>query len=99
MAGAAAQNQPDMAMSHEPMVATNMFEANEKDALESRRSINGSLIAPVEFEADLEGEEPTDEDLVTLPRISGKIPWVAYTIAFVELCERFGYYGCQALCT
>jgi POT family proton-dependent oligopeptide transporter len=99
MAGAAAQNQPDMAMSHEPMVATNMFEANEKDALESRRSINGSLIAPVEFEADLEGEEPTDEDLVTLPRISGKIPWVAYTIAFVELCERFGYYGCQALYT
>jgi len=46
----------------------------------------------------LVGEEPTEEDLATLPRVSGQIPWTAFTIAFVELCERFGYYGCQVLC-
>jgi POT family proton-dependent oligopeptide transporter len=100
MAAAAQQNQVDLAMSHEPKLATPMYEIDEKKALDHRRSTSDSLSAPpVEFEADLEGEEPTEEDLATLPRISGKIPWLTFTIAFVELCERFGYYGCQVLCT
>jgi POT family proton-dependent oligopeptide transporter len=37
--------------------------------------------------------EPTEEELHTLRRVSGPIPWTAFTIAFVELCERFSYYG------
>lgn len=41
---------------------------------------------------------PTDEELVNLRRVSGKIPWAAYTVAFVELCERFSYYGTTAVC-
>lgn len=99
MAAAAAQNQPDLAMSHEPKIETPLYEAKEKEALGIvRHSTDDSLPAPVEFEADLEGEEPTEEDLATLTRVSGKIPWTAFTIAFVELCERFGYYGCQVLC-
>jgi POT family proton-dependent oligopeptide transporter len=40
---------------------------------------------------------PTDEEMHTLRRVSGKIPWAAYTIAFVELCERFSYYGTTAV--
>ncbi|KAK6540231.1 hypothetical protein TWF694_009047 [Orbilia ellipsospora] len=36
---------------------------------------------------------PTEEELATLRRVAGKVPWAAYTIAFVELCERFSYYG------
>ncbi|EWC47154.1 hypothetical protein DRE_03523 [Drechslerella stenobrocha 248] len=36
---------------------------------------------------------PTEEELLTLRRVAGKVPWAAYTIAFVELCERFSYYG------
>lgn len=102
MAGAAAQNQVDMAMSNEPKLATPIYEVGEKEALGhlGRASTSDSLaLAPVvEFEADLEGEEPTEEDMATLRRVSGKIPWTAFTIAFVELCERFGYYGCQVLC-
>jgi POT family proton-dependent oligopeptide transporter len=101
MTTAAADNVPDLAMSHEPTAAPTMFESKEKEALAFGRhsSTSDSLIAPaVEFEADLEGEEPTEEELKTLKRVSGKIPWSAYTIAFVELCERFGYYGCQVLC-
>jgi POT family proton-dependent oligopeptide transporter len=43
-------------------------------------------------------EYPTAQDLKTLRRKSGKIPWTAYTIAFVELCERFSYYGTTAVC-
>lgn len=33
--------------------------------------------------------EPTMEEMKTLRRVSGKIPWQAYTITFVEFCERF----------
>lgn len=36
---------------------------------------------------------PTEEDLVTLRRVSAHIPAKLFTIAFVELCERFSYYG------
>ncbi|KAF2729758.1 MFS peptide transporter-like protein Ptr2 [Polyplosphaeria fusca] len=95
MSGAAAQNQPDMALSHEPAT---LFEADEKAALSNvhRTSTSPSV---VEFDADLVGEEPTEEELRTLHRVSGKIPWSAYTIAVVELCERFGFYGCQVLYT
>jgi POT family proton-dependent oligopeptide transporter len=35
---------------------------------------------------------------MTLRRVSGKIPWTAYTIALVEMCERFSYYGTTAVC-
>jgi POT family proton-dependent oligopeptide transporter len=100
MSGAAGQNQVDLAMSHEPKLATPMYEIGEKEAL-ARNSTGDSLrAAPVaEFEADMVGEEPTAEELLTLPRVSGKIPWTAFTIGFVELCERFGYYGCQVVCT
>ncbi|KAF2155201.1 putative peptide transporter [Myriangium duriaei CBS 260.36] len=35
----------------------------------------------------------SEEDLQNLRRVSGKITWIAFTIAVVELCERFSYYG------
>jgi len=100
MTSAAAQNAPDMAMSHEPKVGTPLYEVGEIQALSHSDTTGSHQLEPaVEFDADLEGEEPTAEELVTLRRVSGKIPWTAFTIAFVELCERFGYYGCQVLYT
>lgn len=47
---------------------------------------------------DDEFETSTEEDLATLRRVSGQTPWTAYTVAFVELCERFSYYGTTAVC-
>lgn len=44
-----------------------------------------------------DGEEPTMEEMKTLRRVSGKIPWTAWTITFVEFCERFSYYGTTAV--
>jgi POT family proton-dependent oligopeptide transporter len=41
---------------------------------------------------------PTDEEFHTLRRVPDKISWAAYTVAFIELCERFSYYGTQVLC-
>ena len=72
-----------------------------------RSSINYAMGAPTELPADSpvsesepdtlvgpNGEQyPTTEERRTLRRVYGKIPWTAYTIAFVELCERFSYYG------
>ncbi|KAK0635785.1 POT family-domain-containing protein [Bombardia bombarda] len=42
---------------------------------------------------------PTEEELRTLRRVPDKIPMSIYTIAFVELCERFSYYGTTAVFT
>jgi len=47
---------------------------------------------------EIEGEYPTEEELHTLRRVSDKIPWKAYTLAFIELCERFSYYGTTVVC-
>ncbi|KAI1371289.1 PTR2-domain-containing protein [Hypoxylon crocopeplum] len=40
---------------------------------------------------------PTKEELETLRRVKGPINWIIYTIAFIELCERFAYYGTTAV--
>lgn len=43
-------------------------------------------------------ERPTKAEERTLRRVPGKVPWIAYTIAFVELCERFSFFGTTAVC-
>lgn len=44
-------------------------------------------------------EMPTEEELQTLRRVSGKISWSAYSVAICELAERFSYYGSSVLYT
>lgn len=41
---------------------------------------------------------PTEEELTTLRRTHGKVSWLIYSIGFVEMCERFAYYGTTAVC-
>jgi dipeptide/tripeptide permease len=41
--------------------------------------------------------KPTPEELETLRRVPGTLPWIAYTICFVEFAERASYYGVQSL--
>lgn len=82
--------QAELAKGHEPKVATPVYEKTlqlgEVSAAHDAAS-NDTL-----------REIPTDEELMTLPRVSGPIPWTAFTIAFVEGCERFSYYGTTAVC-
>ncbi|EFQ34923.1 POT family protein [Colletotrichum graminicola] len=40
---------------------------------------------------------PTEEELLTLRRVHGKVDWLIYSIGFVEMCERFAYYGTTAV--
>ena len=59
-----------------------------------------SIAEPSIVSADDEWpDKPTDEELSTLRRVSGPIMWSMWTIAFVELCERFSYYGSSVLYT
>ena len=41
---------------------------------------------------------PTAEELLTLRPVRGKIEWIIYTIAIVEMVERFSYYGTTTIC-
>jgi hypothetical protein len=41
----------------------------------------------------LDDDEPTVEELTTLRRVPDRLPWSAFLVAVVELCERFAYYG------
>ncbi|KAF1963260.1 peptide transporter-like protein PTR2 [Byssothecium circinans] len=41
----------------------------------------------------LDDNEPTPHDLAILPKVADKLPWGAFLVAVVELCERFAYYG------
>jgi proton-dependent oligopeptide transporter, POT family len=71
-----------------------VFSAEEKKL--GRGSIDvGKPHAAVDIDdaSDITDVEPNEEELQSLRRVSGKIPWQAFTIAFVELCERFSYYG------
>ena len=40
-----------------------------------------------------EGDGPTEEERITLRHVSDKLPWSAFLVAVIELCERFTYYG------
>ncbi|KAF8878530.1 peptide transporter PTR2A, partial [Infundibulicybe gibba] len=57
-----------------------------------------------DIERELDGvhdglEFPTEYERATLRRVSDSIPWNAYLIGFVELAERFSFYGCQVVFT
>lgn len=40
-----------------------------------------------------DGDEPSDDEKHVLRHIGEKLPVSAFLVAFVELCERFTYYG------
>lgn len=97
----------EVARSH---VASHEAHLNEKKSLDKELAISPSIQeVPASKEvggsstggddAHLHHELPTEGELTELRRVAGPIPWTAYTVAFVELCERFSYYGTTAVCT
>ncbi|KLT43964.1 PTR2-domain-containing protein [Cutaneotrichosporon oleaginosum] len=44
-------------------------------------------------------EFPTEEEVAHLHRIPDRIPWATYLVAYIELAERFSYYGCTVVFT
>lgn len=71
---------------------------NEKKPAVDELTIDSAPQIAYGTDDDIDKTSPTNEELANLRRVSGKIPWTAYTVAFVELCERFSYYGTTAVC-
>lgn len=73
----------------------------KKDASEpsvvSPAKTNETTMAASTIDDD-ELERPTEAEEQCLRRVSGKVPWMAYSIAFVEMCERFSFFGTTAVC-
>lgn len=94
----------ELARSHEPKVATPVYERDMRLDEKHPTSEAGKTNDTADVSSLDAGEvttyegKPTAEDLATLHRVSGPIPWTAFTIAFVEFCERFGYYGTTVVC-
>jgi hypothetical protein len=44
-------------------------------------------------DSTLDGDEPSEGERQTLRKVADKLPWSAFLVAMVELCERFAYYG------
>lgn len=81
---------------HEPNPTTKTADEKLVDAHRPEKSLVSES-----YHLQLGDEDPTDDELSgpgALRRVSAPIPWAVYTVAFVELCERFSYYGTQVLC-
>ncbi|KAK6535698.1 hypothetical protein TWF694_002148 [Orbilia ellipsospora] len=83
---------------HDPALAQPLDEKHEHVADNQLPIYDGHDKNHGAFERE-EEDAPTEEELHTLRHVSDKIPWNAYTIAFVELCERFSYYGTTVVFT
>lgn len=73
---------------------------NEKAPIVDEMTIDNAPLRNVSIDGEdsLDKTAPTEEELATLRRVAGKLPIAAYSVAFVELCERFSYYGTTAVC-
>ncbi|EGX89514.1 oligopeptide transporter [Cordyceps militaris CM01] len=71
---------------------SSLIAVTETDATNADARVTGDVL-----NSDLPG--PTTEELATLRRVPDKIPIKLYTIAFIELCERFSYYGSTVVFT
>lgn len=78
---------PEIVTSEVKAIAQNTPPLQEKEV---------HVVVP-EIVAERNGSDPTDEEIETLRHIPGRIPWICFTVAFVELCERFAYYGTTAV--
>lgn len=98
MSSGLAQESADIAKAHVPDAA---IQGTEKELTAGRGSIDPGKFPPHdELSVEEEYEDtPTEEELRTLRRVSGKLKWAVWTIAFAELCERFSYYGSSILYT
>ncbi|KAL8939653.1 MAG: hypothetical protein Q9216_003229 [Gyalolechia sp. 2 TL-2023] len=76
-----------------PAAPGTMNEKNEKSLAFPGESSPSVSDRKGSFEDDDGKEYPTEEEVESLRRVCGTVPWSSYTIAFVELCERFSYYG------
>ncbi|KAI6082035.1 POT family protein [Hypoxylon rubiginosum] len=94
----AAQDKPPVEENHGVEEKVPNPSAEEKTPINVAAVTSGSGSDVEEVLRGPNGEEyPTKVELDTLRRVKGPINWIIYTIAFIELCERFAYYGTTAV--
>lgn len=86
----------EVAKAEAPVIPVRLRPGETKEKQEKQKKL--SLDDALTF-APSDNEEISEDDLKNLTRVSGSIPWQAYTIAFIEFCERFSYYGTTVVCT
>lgn len=101
MSSGAALEHVDAAMGDFPAVEKGMIHS-EKPGVFQGDLKNNAEGSDSEISDVLHGPNgevyPTKEEIQTLRRVCGHIPLLIYSIGFVELCERFAYYGTTAVC-
>ncbi|KAJ6117743.1 hypothetical protein N7512_007468 [Penicillium capsulatum] len=87
------------AFAHDTVDEKNLSHARELSIDESNilPAPNAPASNPEAEAESLQKEYPTDEELQSLRRVAGSLPWTTFTVALVELCERFSYYGVTAV--
>jgi hypothetical protein len=76
-------------------------EPNAAQPIDEKAALEHEVVDRAEGEVEVYEGLPTQDELEgenALRRVSAPIPWTVYTVAFVELCERFSYYGTQVVC-
>jgi hypothetical protein len=74
---------------------------NASQPIDEKPPLEPEVVDRADGEVEVYEGLPTQDELKgenALRRVSAPIPWAVYTIAFVELCERFSYYGTQVVC-
>ncbi|KID82631.1 oligopeptide transporter [Metarhizium guizhouense ARSEF 977] len=80
--------------------ATDEKRASLQAVQKHEAAVQNSVVAPGDTqELDETSVLPTTEELALLRRVPNHIPLKLFTIAFIELCERFSYYGSTVVFT
>jgi hypothetical protein len=85
----------------EPAVLHTFSNASDSSSAEKQVAVElqpSTLLSHHTNDNDHGREYPSEEEKNTLRHVSDEIPWVAYIIAFVELCERFSSAGTVVVC-
>ena len=95
-------NLDDMAIGakHDPSLIAGPDENHRRGSAAHEVELPAVYEGQKTLSTDLIGGEnfPTMEEMATLPRVGDPVPWKTFTVAFVELCERFSYYGTTVVC-
>lgn len=75
---------------------TQVYEISKDDRIDSKHEDRIDEVYEEDEELEEGYEVPTEEEMRTLRRVGGKIPFRCWLIAIVELSERFSYYGLSA---
>ncbi|KAF9259273.1 peptide transporter PTR2A [Marasmius fiardii PR-910] len=80
------------------------FAAVHEAEVKNEKENHNLTVSSSKDEPELDGihdglEFPTEEEMLTLRRVADNVPWNSYLIAFVEMAERFSYYGTSVVFT